>query len=411
MFVLVSCIGWVFCLPEAERYIRNELIKYYFELGYAYKDIIGFLCCVHGITLSLSHLKRLLYKLGLKRNRTEAPLLEIAYNIRELHKDGFDIIGYRAMWKILNVMGGTRATQETVRIALNSLTPNQVHDRSRHRLVRRQYRNRGPNYLIHIDGYDKLKPFGIAIHGAIDGYSRKILWLRAANTNKNPRIIARYFMNYVEEMGRVPRVVRADAGTENSMIRDIQVLLRQNHNDSMHGKKSFQYGKSTSNQRIEMLWSFLMKNFTQYWRNLFKDLRDSGHFSDENAQHINCIRFCFLPLVQNHLDIFTRTWNLHRIRRQSNREVPSGVPNVMFYQSEINGDRDYSFELSFSWNAIHNLIDACTQNPPERGCSEEFWDDLEFKSEIPKNEWKNIIPKTKEGALMMFDAMVAMFDI
>ena len=27
----------------------------------------------------------------------------------------------------------------------------------------------GPNYLWHIDGYDKLKPFGFAIHGAIDG--------------------------------------------------------------------------------------------------------------------------------------------------------------------------------------------------------------------------------------------------
>ena len=29
--------------------------------------------------------------------------------------------------------------------------------------------------MWHIDGYDKLKPFDFAIHGAIDGYSRKIL--------------------------------------------------------------------------------------------------------------------------------------------------------------------------------------------------------------------------------------------
>ena len=28
-----------------------------------------------------------------------------------------------------------------------------------------------PNFLWHCDGYDKLKPFGIAIHGCIDGYS------------------------------------------------------------------------------------------------------------------------------------------------------------------------------------------------------------------------------------------------
>ena len=28
----------------------------------------------------------------------------------------------------------------------------------------------GPNYAWHCDGYDKLKPFGIAIQGCIDGY-------------------------------------------------------------------------------------------------------------------------------------------------------------------------------------------------------------------------------------------------
>ena len=29
-----------------------------------------------------------------------------------------------------------------------------------------------------MDGNDKLKPYGISIHGCIDGYSRKVLWLQ-----------------------------------------------------------------------------------------------------------------------------------------------------------------------------------------------------------------------------------------
>ena len=29
---------------------------------------------------------------------------------------------------------------------------------------------KGPNYIWHADGYDKLKPFGITIHGCIDGW-------------------------------------------------------------------------------------------------------------------------------------------------------------------------------------------------------------------------------------------------
>ena len=31
-------------------------------------------------------------------------------------------------------------------------------------------RSASSRYLMHIDGYDKLKPFNLAIHGTIDGY-------------------------------------------------------------------------------------------------------------------------------------------------------------------------------------------------------------------------------------------------
>ncbi len=47
--------------------------------------------------------------------------------------------------------------------------PEGVESRKRRILQRRIYRNPGPNFAIHIDGYDKLKAYGFAIHGAIDG--------------------------------------------------------------------------------------------------------------------------------------------------------------------------------------------------------------------------------------------------
>lgn len=49
------------------------------------------------------------------------------------------------------------------------MDPEGVELRSRHRLQRRVYVSQGPNFVIHIDGYDKLKPYGFPIHGAIDG--------------------------------------------------------------------------------------------------------------------------------------------------------------------------------------------------------------------------------------------------
>jgi hypothetical protein len=57
-----------------------------------------------------------------------------------------------------------------VRQQLKLLDPEGVEARSRHKLIRRIYRNKGPNFLVHLDGYDKIKRYGLAIHGAIDGW-------------------------------------------------------------------------------------------------------------------------------------------------------------------------------------------------------------------------------------------------
>ena len=44
------------------------------------------------------------------------------------------------------------------------------------RLKRQRYATPGPNFLWHVDGWDKLAPFSIFIHGAVDGFSRRILY-------------------------------------------------------------------------------------------------------------------------------------------------------------------------------------------------------------------------------------------
>lgn len=52
----------------------------------------------------------------------------------------------------------------------NLIDPEGVQARLSNRLVRREYFSKGPNFLIHIDGYDKIKKYGFGIHGAICGY-------------------------------------------------------------------------------------------------------------------------------------------------------------------------------------------------------------------------------------------------
>ena len=45
-----------------------------------------------------------------------------------------------------------------------------------------------------------------------------------------------------------PTIVRSDRGTENCNVEFLQPFLREACNDTLQGKKSFIYGKSTTNQ-------------------------------------------------------------------------------------------------------------------------------------------------------------------
>ena len=129
-------------------------------------------------------------------------------------KESGSSLGYRSIHQKLRQLG-CFIDKETVRLCLKILDPAGVEPRICSRLQRRVYLSPGPDPTWHIDGYDKLKPYGFAIHGAIDGYSRGILWRYVSASNNNPSNIAFYFLQTITELKKVPQVVRGDRGSEN----------------------------------------------------------------------------------------------------------------------------------------------------------------------------------------------------
>ena len=85
--------------------------------------------------------------------------------------------GYRSVWLFIKITG-FHVPRYTIQTLLRDMDPEGIESRRRYRFRRRVYSNPSPNYAWHIDGHDKVKPFGFAIHGAIDGYIRKVLWLK-----------------------------------------------------------------------------------------------------------------------------------------------------------------------------------------------------------------------------------------
>ena len=86
-------------------------------------------------------------------------------------------------------------SKEDVRKAVNIVNPEVVEERKRNSIKLRLYWAKGPADIYHIDGNDKLKRWSIFMHGCVDGFSRKILWLHVASSNNDLLIIAIYFSN------------------------------------------------------------------------------------------------------------------------------------------------------------------------------------------------------------------------
>ena len=287
------------------------MIEQCFKLGFNRYEILACLLVSHGMKISLNQLKRILTKRGLRQRGRQSPLEDIISGIEhELKGNGIGI-GYMSMWQRLREDHELVVSRETVRCALD---PRGVKLRQKHRLESREYSVPGPNFIWHMDGCDKLKPYGVCIHGCIDGYSRRIMWLEVAATNKNIRLIVKYFIDCIRQVGGLPRVVRADCRTENVRVAAAQRFLRRDCADGLAGHKSFMYGKSTSNHRIEAGWGQLRKNCAQWWMDHFKTLKTSGLFCDANIIHQKCLKFCYTPVIRQELNRAARLWNTYRIR-------------------------------------------------------------------------------------------------
>ncbi|KAK6189737.1 hypothetical protein SNE40_001736 [Patella caerulea] len=336
---LVLCVVPRFCegvnlVDCANNYVdRNDAIAKYFYMGFTYSEIISFLYVFNGVNIGYRQFQKILRKLGLRRNNFQRQLVynEVIRAVeQELSKTGQNF-GYRTMQLRLKQKYHISISRHSLGRIMRHLDPEGVQRRLRRRLHRRQYQSNGPNNLWHIDGWDKLKQFGMCIHGCIDGYSRRVLWLEASATNNDPYVICRYFSKCVRALGGVPKTIRADRGTENVNVEDMQCILRHLQEEN---PVSFIYGKSTGNQRIESWWSKLGLYGMTSWISHFKNLSNYGIIDTSKELDIQCILFCYIHLLHDELNEIVRLWNAHYIRKSTNPDQPNGRPDVLYYLSD-----------------------------------------------------------------------------
>lgn len=380
-----------------------HLVTNYFRQGLQYSEIVALINDVHGETLFLRQLHRILRSLNLYRRKNKASYNELITSINDALLGSRDCFGYRLMSQWL-LTQGIVTDRETVLIILKELDPIGVSCRSAHRFRRRIYLSKGPNFIWHLDGYDKLKPYGLAIHAAIDGWSRKLLWLAVGSTNNDPRVVGSYFMEIISRLDFTSKFIRADRGSENVVIAGIQRYFNRGNTDG--GLSSFQFGTSVRNQRIESWWSIFRRNRANFWINFFKDMCDQLIYDPSVLWEVSLLRYCFIGILQTELDETLELWNNHRIRKVRNSECPSGRPNILYSLPDNNGGEDCKVPLP-----LNDVISAQQHVTPGPflGCSEEMCTLItsvrrENNLEMPENaeEAKRLFVQLRRELSMLF---------
>lgn len=165
------------------------------------------------------------------------------------------LLGYRAMQNKLRQEHGLNVPRDLVHDVMYDLDDEGLAARCPVRKQKKKkghFITKGVNWVFSLDGHDKLmgyknSTFPLAVYGCLDTASRKLLWLKVWVSNSDPKLIARWYLEYLYESKTMPCILRLDKGTETVAITTMHAFLRQGHGD-MDPSSTVIYGPSTSNQ-------------------------------------------------------------------------------------------------------------------------------------------------------------------
>ncbi|KAG1800559.1 hypothetical protein EV424DRAFT_1474841 [Suillus variegatus] len=201
--------------------------------------------------------------------------------------------------------------------------PELVHQRKACHLRRRRFWAAGVNDLFAVDQHDKWLRFSLWLHTGIEPFSGHIMWIRVWHSNCNPQLILSYYLNTIEALGYMPMY----------------------YDKALHGTLQHHWMRTKKNVMPEIAWSQLCWRFTPGFENLLDHGVNSGWYDWNNTLQVMVFRWVFIPWLQQELDAYQDRINNTAKRRDRNKILPHGVPNLIYNSAEDFGALDFKIQI------------------------------------------------------------------
>ncbi|KAG1732296.1 hypothetical protein EDB19DRAFT_2005534 [Suillus lakei] len=205
--------------------------------------------------------------------------------------------------------------------------PGLVRERKARRLRRRRFWATGVNDLFAVDQHDKWLKFGLGLH--MD----------------------------------MPMVTQSDPGSEKFGIANAHTMLRQWHDPDLHGTLQHHWMCNKKNVMPEITWSQLRRRFTPGFESLLDHGVNTGWYNTNNTVQVLVFHWVFIPWLQQELNAYRDRINNSAKRRDRNKILPHGVPNLIYEAAEDFGALDFkqSHVRSAYIKPSHQVFDLVPQ--------------------------------------------------